>query len=239
LAEAESRISNQNTSTWPDWRLRTTAQANDSIGTVTEARADTVDGIADRALAAGLDAASFGTLLPTAADSAAWLAGNTVVTEAFTTDVIGDILGLVRFSTESSEAGFTSALTAHLHFTPTAGADSGTQILLGLLDPVTTGFGSLHFRVDGYRSFRADRILIDENFESVAEAQSFFDDVAINLGDASMGLTGFEFRLEFTGAGAGDAFSTNFLLGTVAPVPLPASVWLLGTGLAVVFCRRR
>ena len=197
------------------------------------------DGIADRSLAAGLNAASFATLLPTTADSAAWLAGNTAVTEAFTTDGVADILGMVFFSTESSEAGFTSVLTAGLDFTSTAGADPGTQIVLGLLDPVTTGFGSLRFRVGGGRSWSADSTIVDETFNSVAEAQSFFDDVAINLLDARMGLAHFEFRLDFTGARAGDAFSTNFLLGTVAPVPLPASVWLLGTGLVVVFCRRR
>jgi hypothetical protein len=117
--------------------------------------------------------------------------------------------------------------TSFVSLTLDAGAlSSGDNILLGLLDPVSEGFGfdSLRFRALGEGS-----MLIDETFLDAQLALAFFDDHPIRLASLAAGPDGLldlRFELDFLSASAGDAFYFNFV-AQASPVPLPGTAWLL------------
>ena len=107
-------------------------------------------------------------------------------------------------------------------------APATDQLLIGFLDPLTQGscFDSLQFQV-----FVEGNLEVDETFFNAADADAFFDDQLLtisSLGGSLVGDLDLKFQFDLTASTAGDGYFTNFVVGTV---PIPATVWLFGSGL--------
>lgn len=108
-----------------------------------------------------------------------------------------------------------------------------TNLLIGLLDPGYSGghgFDNLHFRTDIEGTTVTDLTLTD-----LGTAISYFDDNVLDYGlwkdlistDNVLDIT---FYFDLTEQHLGEGFNTNFIVGA-SVVPVPAAVWLFGSGL--------
>jgi len=199
--------------------------------------------------AAGLQAAAFGTGLPSAADANTALAGNPRVRSNFDVGGTSDLLGLVVLGGAYSNRGTgrSQSYSAFVDFNLDMGVvGSQQELLIGLLDPnfAGLGFDTLRFRIQ-----QEGTTVVDETFLDPASALTFFDDQTLNLGTWTTGLVGnldLTFLLDLTTNDPGAAFALDLLfgnatLGSGPAVPEPSAVWLFGTaivGLAGLARRR-
>ncbi len=110
-------------------------------------------------------------------------------------------------------------------------ADGSLQ--LGLLDPLFTGthgFDSLSLRVDVEGAQ-----VTNVSFTDLGTALAFFDDTVLDYGFwgdqiSSDNVLDIRFYLDLNEQHLGEGFNTNFIVG-VSAVPVPAAVWLFGSGL--------
>jgi hypothetical protein len=191
------------------------------------------------------EAVAFATGLPNAVDVAARLAGNPNVAATFAHPA-NQTLGLLH-----QGGGYAGLLggTSRLS-TSTVDFDISVlqltnpgSILLGFLDPVTTGFDMLRFRANK----EGGAIEIDLTFMNSADAIAYFNDQVVVLGDwittGSDNIMDLQFIFDVTSNDAGANFNTNFLVGngTLTPIPEPSTYVLFAFGLLglVVIARRR
>jgi len=138
------------------------------------------------------------------------------------------VYGIMGGSASTVVDGGAHTYTSILDFDLDMSGFSGDRLLVGLLDPVGegSGFDSLRFRI-----FLENNTVLDQNFTTLANALSFFDDKRIDLGDWTSGLVGdldLGFQLDITASVVNDGFHLNLVAGVV---PVPPSVWLFGSGL--------
>ena len=113
----------------------------------------------------------------------------------------------------------------------------GNQLVLAFIDPQVAGngFDSLTFRAE-----REGVNFLDLTFSNAVLAAAYFDDNVL-LFDAFErevdGALDLRFILDVTVTGRDDYFATNFLV-TANVVPLPSTVWLLGTAVGLLGWRR-
>jgi hypothetical protein len=186
--------------------------------------------ITNLAEAQGKQAAAFGTALPNQSSIVPLLAQNPTVLASFNgnSTVLGyGVLGGTASS--SVPMTFTSSLASNLNI---QGISSPQHLIVGLLDSSFTGtdFGSLEFSIVGQGNQ-----LFDKTFSSGAQALAFFDDNILDLGLLTSIAPGSNLNLTFNYSlvGSNDSgFDFNFIYGNGTPqVPIPGTVWLLGSGL--------
>jgi hypothetical protein len=134
-------------------------------------------------------------------------------------------------------SGFATMVTTTLRETMAVGEmppSSRQHLLLSLMDPVFTGsFDSLRFVVQEGASK-----VVDVTFADVTTAMAYFDDQTLDLGSLA-GITGnldLALQFYFTSHIPGTGYSLELLcgnstLGSGPPVPLPGTVWLLGSSI--------
>jgi len=199
-----------------------------------EASTSIAGAVDDRARADGLQAAAFATLLPDAADAAAVMAGNVNV-EAAMLDKQALATGLLggRFS-ENGTATTGQLFSSSADFNIDMTDKTNTSLIVGMLDPLVTG-------VHGFDSLRVrlnieGTLVSDLTFADLGTAQTYLDDNVLDFGfwgdlvgtDNVLDIALF---LDITEQHVGEGFSTNFIVGAGSPVPVPAAVWLFGSGL--------
>ncbi len=216
--------------------IQTTASAGIGSDATVESHASVaiVGGPAYRlANAAGLQSASFATVLPTPADVALALAGSPNVS-----GIIGspsDVLGLVVLG-----GGFSSGDT-HLYQAEADFSIDTTQLpnlfdlKVGFLDSLASGngFDKLEFKI-----VENGVVVLDKTFTDLASAEAFFDDKTLDLGNigtgATGGITSLSFIWDLTASTPGDGFAAEMLFansdtnnsGPTNPTPEP-STWML------------
>ena len=177
-------------------------------------------------------------ILPSAAYVASAVLGNATVAATIDPSSPGLLYAILGGGYASDGVGMATTFSSSiaLSFDP-AQLAGGDTLVLGLLDPISSGngFGQLRFRV-----VREDVTVFDQSFSDAASALALFDDYVFDLGNWRTDLQGdldLRFLLDLTASRPGDAFYTSFVATTV---PLPPSFWLLGTGvIALVRYRSR
>lgn len=96
--------------------------------------------------------------------------------------------------------------------------------------PGLTGFDSLSLRVDVEGAQ-----VTNVSFTDLGTALAFFDDTVLDYGFwgdqiSSDNVLDIRFYLDLNEQHLGEGFNTNFIVG-VSAVPVPAAVWLFGSGL--------
>ncbi len=197
----------------------------------------------DRSLLAGTQAMAFADLLPSAADAAAAMQGNSRVQAALNAqDSLA--LGLLggAYSSGGSD-GFSNIYSSTIDFRVDMNGRANGALQLGLLDPDFSGmhgFDSLAFRVDVEGA-----VVTSTVFTDLDSALAYFDDTVLDYGFWSDRISAdnvLDIRLYFDldEQHAGEGFDASFIVG-VSAVPVPAAVWLFGGGLLGLagFARRR
>ena len=167
--------------------------------------------------------------LPSSRQLGIALAGNDAVTQVIAPENPALLYAVMGggYSAEEDGSATTYSTIIDVAFDPTRLA--GGNLILGALDPLSSGngFDSLHFRVD-----REGVTVLDVSVFDLVSALTLFNDHLFDLGDWSSGLDGnldLRFSLDVTASRPGDAFYMNFVATTV---PLPGSIFFLGTALA-------
>jgi hypothetical protein len=180
--------------------------------------------------ATGLQAVAFATALPQAGDLNSLLAGNTNVSAAGVN--AANALAIVTLGgAYPLPSGTGSSVTYIATATFTLGAFTPGTLEVGFLSAVATGFDNLSFQV-----LVGGSTVIDQNFSTLASAQSYFQDQALSLG-AFSGNTTSSIDLGFTSHTAADSFAGQLVL---ADVPEPGTLWItiLGSALILPLSRR-
>lgn len=198
----------------------------------------------------GMQAAAFATGLPTSADVALHVDGDTNVQTNFAFGPNTDVLGLVTLATafagdERDQYG-SNVSSAYFLIAPTKLNDLG-ELRVGFLDPVGAigATDSLTFKIfSGEDAFSSSGVpFYSATFYDTASALAFFDDQVLNLGslialDSEFNLR-LHFQLESTADHPDTTFAANFLFGNVNPVPEPTSGMLLIFSAAGLLAVRR
>ncbi|VAW56056.1 hypothetical protein MNBD_GAMMA07-1055, partial [hydrothermal vent metagenome] len=223
-----------------------------SSGTVatsgSQARAADGNILSKRFRASQMSATAYATLLPSAADAATLIAGNTNIEaamlgkEALATGFLG-----AAFS-ENGVATSGQLYSSAIDFNIDMNGKVNSNLSVGLFDSITRGdhgFDSLLFKIM-IEGSEVESLL----FSSLAAAENYFNDNVLNFGlwgdvISADNVLDLNFSLDLTEQHAGQGFSTNLIAGAgatyglvVAPrlavatvVPVPAAVWLFGSGL--------
>lgn len=185
----------------------------------------------DRSLITGLNAFTFVTGKPLAADVAAALNGNPQVTSEFFGGGSGTVLSLATvggtLATEAFSENYDISFSQSIDLSTLPNLK---HLVLGLVNPEFAGDTNyLHFLVtENGSSF------IDETFTDAAAALAYFTDHVLDLGDFTGQTGNLDLGIEFDFLNLSSSFSTQLLLGTPgvpSPTPLPDSLLLLSTGL--------
>ena len=156
---------------------------------------------------------------PLAADTAAVLAANINISTAF--GATPDFFAIEELGGAYSNGGSgTETVTSTADLTLNLGVLAARQdLLLGLYNPtvVGSGFTSLTFTLTG-----DGQTLVNQTFTTVAAAEAFFADDALDLGSLATGpLSGsiltLEATLTVTTASAGTGFYTGLIIGDPPP----------------------
>ncbi len=228
-----------------NFRDRVVATANTSVAgsfnsnsviatSRTDANASIGGAIADFSRGDGMQAATFATLLPNQVSANAIIAGNANI-EANLADKEALVVGFMAASySENGNSRGTFLSEIDLAIDMRGKAD--TDFLLGLFDSSSQGdhgFDTLSFSVTSGRN-RLENIL----FNDLAAAESYFNDNTLNFGLWSelIGpgeLLNLTISLSLVEQHLGQGFSAGFAAagGAAAVVPVPAAVWLFGSGL--------
>jgi len=193
--------------------------------------------------ATGLNLASFVVALPTAADATAAIAGTTNNKNSFAFGTpASTALGLFTMGVSTTA----SAITANT-WTDTANINLNASSLpnqdlkLGLIDPSTSGFGTLTFSLTNSNT---GVTILSQTFTSLAAADAFFSDEVNDLGKLSSflntsGTLDLTFSLSLTGATSA-SLVTDFVLGDSdfsKPIPEPSPIAMVGCGLILLIQR--
>jgi hypothetical protein len=220
-ASGASGLSTSNATTSAQYQmiLSTSAIAPGENVSETEARVNSKEALADTSLANGLNAASLATARPRAADYLAAVASSPAVADAF--GGVSGVFGHAFFSTKS-EAVLTTSTS---NFASIKAIFNGYQLAstpdlhVGFLNPtvIGSGFDQLLFQVTN----GSDAVIFEQNFTSVADAQSYFTNHAINLHDPTPPTSPaddlvFNFRFHVTTSSASSGFAANFVFGVYA-----------------------
>ena len=206
-----------------------------SVATTSNAKASASmgEGMSDRALLTDTQASAFADLLPTTAEAAAALQGNSRVQAALSAEN-SLALGLLggAYSLGSVE-GVSNTYSSVIEFSVDMNEQASGALKLGLLDPLFSGahgFDNLSFRVD-VEGVQVTNV----SFTDLGAARSYFDDTVLNYGFwpdqiSADNVLDMRFYFDLTEQHLGEGFNTNFVVG-VSAVPAPAAVWLFGSGL--------
>jgi len=209
----------------------------------TSASSGISEAIPDFAQASGMQSVAFASLLPDQAAAKAITAGNIGV-EAGLADKESLAIGLMggSFSVNGvSRSSYSSVIDLSIDM---QGKDN-TDLLLGLFGSTVTGdhgFDTLSFEFT-IEGTQVENIL----FRDLATAESFFTDNVLNYGlwgdlVSADNILDLSVSLNLTEQHLGQGFNAGFVAaGGVAVVPVPATIWLFGSGLAGLFAfsRRR
>jgi hypothetical protein len=170
----------------------------------------------------GTDAHAAG--LPTESDVNGTLFGDPNVTAAYNSPEGKTPLALVALSMASlnQAPALAASFSARASFSFEVSSLQSGRLLVGLLDTVSSGpeFTSLHFSIT-----REGTIVEDQTFATMAAANTYFNDHALNLGPLKSGVTGaldLNFLLEMTTLDNGARYGISFLVanaGIVAGLP--------------------
>ena len=215
----------------------------DTSGVTAESRTNIGEGAPDPFDAYGTHAVAFGTGLPSVTDVI-----NVITTpnvdSSFDVGGTSDILGMVVLGGQNVDGSGATTYTSKVGFSlDLSGLGHSQQdLLVGILDPFVKadGFDSLDFQI-----FKEGALAFSKSCTDLACALGFFSDNVLDLGAIGSGVSGdldLLFQLDLVASGydfglnEGDGFSFNLIFGNAAaPVPLPAAVWLFGSGLLGLF----
>lgn len=173
--------------------------------------------------------------LPVSAEVDDLLMGNSSVASEIAALGGSTFMGLVTLGAEHGQAGGAAVLRAEASFTFGAFLnDPRTELMVGLVGGEGDGFEELRFviELDGVA-------LADQTFASVDDADAFFDDEWLDLGEfSSDAIDGQELlvSVELTASAMGDGYRSHLLL---VAVPEPGSAVLLSLGLWALALRAR
>jgi hypothetical protein len=198
-------------------------------------------------LLAGLQAGAFDTGLPSTSDSLSALSAAPRVHHDFNiagegTGSLSAVLGLVALGGGSDGDDIQHAWTASTTMTLSVTTLSQQHLILGLLNPQSTGngFDSLTFTV----TKNTTTVLQSVTFTSLANANAYFTNDAIDLGSVT-GLTSIKFQLSETTTAPTDSYDASLIFGDATvnagpvPTPEPATTALAGFLATGLLKRRR
>jgi hypothetical protein len=194
-------------------------------------------------IADGQESTAYGVGLPDINSVASKFAGNSDVASNFDLGGSSDMLGYTLLGARYSGDGLgglqnmSSSVGFSLDMSQLA---SELDLIVGILDDPfynLSGFDSLGFKIE-----QEDNVVLDLLFTDIALATDYFSDNTLNLGDWSTGLSSdgildLVFSLDVTASSINDSVAFELIFGNstigagASAVPVPASVWLFGSGL--------
>ncbi|MDD5578678.1 MAG: PEP-CTERM sorting domain-containing protein [Methylobacter sp.] len=191
--------------------------------------------------------------LPQVADAQAALEGQPQIRQNFDLGGSGTALlladmGVLNTATTSGLHNYQSLLNLSIN---TASIANPQELLIGFLNPV---FGNDNFLAGDSLTFSysisggASNVSNSFTFDSsnISSGYDFFNDKTLDIGSLaslvdSNHTLNLAFNLELQSQIAGAGLNLGLIVGngSVSAVPLPASIWLLGSALAGIFSLNR
>ena len=194
------------------------AYANAVVNGTSTAKADALVGTTPPAFDSTSQSVAFVTGIPSPASVSAVLAANPNISAAFAATASPSYFAIGEMGGGYSSSGFglqtsTSEITFNVDLTKVGTLD---HFLLGLYNPVTTGAG---FKTLDFDVFLNNVHVVDQTFTTVADANTYFTDHALDLGQLDGNhVLAVDIQLSEVLKTPGSGYYFNFLAGDPPPL---------------------